>query len=407
MTDALDRAMAQAIEALKHWPARTARLFHHNDADGLSSGAILTQALTRTGYGVERCCLEKPYPPVLEKIFQSQGALLIFADFASRIAPILSRCNQRRNLILILDHHPAQAFTDGSIYNLNPELFGFRGDRDVSASTTCYRFARHLDPANRDLAYLAVTGAVGDGFYSDGRLVALNRMAAEDAVAQGQLEILSPPKSDAYHFRGPVHTGPARKLAAELDVLGGVGFFQGGPEAGIRVCLEGFDDRTRALYEDLAGRKAAIYDTEVGHLRSDALQSTGQIQWFQVDERFDGMGVKMIGDFCRTIRDQSFINPTRYIAGFQPVPDTVPGLGRIEFNAVKVSMRVPVALEARIIKGDMPGLEQLLPEATRAVGGFSDACHSLAAATTIPPGTEVELVETINVLLQEWVAKNV
>ena len=115
----------------------------------------------------------------------------------------------------------------------------------------------------------------------------------------------------------------------------------------------------------------------------------------------------MIGDFCRTIRDRSFIDPTRYIAGFQPVPDTVPGLGRIAFNAVKVSMRVPVALEAHIIGGDMPGLEQLLPEATHAVGGFSDACHSLAAATTIPPGKEGELVETINALLEKWVASKV
>lgn len=405
MTDALDLAMAQAIEALKHWPAGTARLFHHNDADGLSSGAILTRALTRAGYGIERCCLEKPYPPVLETIFQPSDQLLVFTDFASRIAPILSRYNQGRNLILILDHHPAQAITDESIYNLNPELFGFRGDRDVSASTTCYRFAQNLDPANRDLAYLAVTGAVGDGFYSDGRLVALNRLAAEDAVAQRQLEILSTTEGEAYHFRGSAHSGTVSKLAADLDVLGGAGFFQEGPEAGIRVCLEGFDDRTRLLCEDLAAQKDAIYNIEANHLQSGTLQSIGQVQWFHVAERFNGIGVKMIGDFCRTIRDRSFIDSTQYVAGFQPVPDTVPGLGRIKFKAVKVSMRVPVALEARIISGDMPGLEQLLPEATHAVGGFSDACHSLAAATTIPPGKEVELIETINTLLQAWLRK--
>lgn len=406
MTEALDLAMTQAAEALRDWPARTVQLFHHNDADGLSSAAILTRALTRAGYNIERCCLEKPYPPALEKIFQNQGALLIFADFASRIASLLSHYNQGRNLALILDHHPAQAVKDTHIHNLNPELFGFRGDREVSAATTCYRFARCIDIDNRDLAYLAVIGAVGDGFRSDNRLIGLNRLAAEDAVVQGQLEILPLAKGEDYRFRGPVHSCMASRLAADLDVLGGAGFFQGGPEAGIQVCLEGFDDRTRFLCENLAAQKKTIYDAEVGHLQSGTLQSTGQVQWFEVAKRFNGIGVKMIGDFCRTIRDQSFIDPSRYIAGFQPVPDTVPGLGRIGFNAVKVSMRVPAALEARIISGDMPGLEQLLPDATHAVGGFSDACHSLAAATTIPPGKELELVQTINGLLQAWITKS-
>ena len=40
MTDSLDTAMRRAVEALKDWPERTVRLFHHNDADGLSAGAI-------------------------------------------------------------------------------------------------------------------------------------------------------------------------------------------------------------------------------------------------------------------------------------------------------------------------------------------------------------------------------
>jgi hypothetical protein len=245
---------------------------------------------------------------------------------------------------------------------------------------------------------------VGDSFRSGGGLAGLNQMAAEDAVNRGQLEILSTTKGETYQFKGPVHSGPVSKLAADLDVLGGAGFFQGGPEAGIRVCLEGFDDRILRLYEDLASQKTAIYEAEISHLQSGSLQTSGQVQWFRVADRFDGIGVKMIGDFCRTIRDRNFIDPTRYIAGFQPVPDAIPGLGRIELNAVKVSMRVPVALEERIVCGKMPGLDQLLPEATRAVGGFSDACHSLAAATTIPPGKEGELVSAINHVLQEWVA---
>ncbi len=396
MTNSLDNAMGQAIEALHNWPARTVRVFHHNDADGLSAGAILTRALTRAGYGVARVCLEKPYPPVLDKIFETQGAIMIFADFAGQIAPLLSTLNQGRNLVLILDHHPAQPATDPRVHNLDPDLFGYRGDRDVSASTTCYRFAAIMDPVNHDLAHLAVTGAVGDGFYRNGRLAGLNREAVRRAVSAGLLEIHDHAEGECYRFRGGVHGDTVDGLAADLDILGGVGFFKGGPETGVRVCLEGYDDDARRLRAALNRRREAIYRAEIDRLRAGGLKSTGRIHWFHVDGRFDGMGVKMIGNFCGFIRQRDFIAPENYITGFQPVPDMVPGLGTIRFKAVKVSMRVAPALEPSIRDGRMPGLDRLLPEATRAVGGFVDACHSLAAATTIPPGREAQLVEVLD-----------
>jgi hypothetical protein len=144
-----------------------------------------------------------------------------------------------------------------------------------------------------------------------------------------------------------------------------------------------------------------IYAAEIKRLRQGALSITPGVQWFSVQERFDGMGVKMVGDFCRFIREEPFIDPQKYIAGFQPVPNFIPGLGKIDFQAVKVSMRVPCELEKRILSGEAPGLDRLLPEATRRVGGFADACHSLAAATTVPPGKEAQLVGELDKLLEE------
>jgi len=100
-----------------------------------------------------------------------EGCVFVFADFAGRIAPVLSELNKGRNLTLILDHHVAEAATDPNVHNLDPDLYGLKGDRDISASTTCYLFACTLDPANRDMAHIAAVGAVGDGFFVDGRLV--------------------------------------------------------------------------------------------------------------------------------------------------------------------------------------------------------------------------------------------
>ncbi|MDJ0722254.1 MAG: hypothetical protein QNJ04_11510 [Desulfobacterales bacterium] len=396
MKKMLDNVMTQAAKALRGWPSRSVRLFHHNDADGLSSAAILSLALVRADFDVARVCLEKPYPPVLTKIFQERGAVLIFADFAGQIAPSLAALNAGRNLVLILDHHPALPVADPGVHHLNPDLFGFRGDRDASASTTCFRFAQILDPANRDLAYLAVTGAVGDGFYVDGRLAGMNREALASSMEQGQIIVRPRTGGEDYDLQMNAHGGPVKHLAADLDVMGGMGFFQGGPEAAIRVCLKGFDDDARRLRTHLAARREALYRAEVERLQTGGLKVTGRVQWFSVAERFEGIGVKMIGDFCRFIRQREFIDPDGYIAGFQPVPDRVPGLGPIRFDAVKVSMRVPPQLEGRIRDGHMPGLDRLLPEATQAVGGFADACHSLAAATTVPPGSEARLVAALS-----------
>jgi single-stranded-DNA-specific exonuclease len=67
-------AMEQAIDAVRRWPEKTVQVFHHNDADGITSGAILTRAFERQGFKVQRSCLEKPYPAVLKKVFEQEDA---------------------------------------------------------------------------------------------------------------------------------------------------------------------------------------------------------------------------------------------------------------------------------------------------------------------------------------------
>ena len=41
MYDQLILAMEHAAAEVMKWPRKTVNIFHHNDADGLSSGAIL------------------------------------------------------------------------------------------------------------------------------------------------------------------------------------------------------------------------------------------------------------------------------------------------------------------------------------------------------------------------------
>jgi len=392
--------MERAIQEIKQWPEKTIQVFHHNDSDGLTSGAILERALERQGYKVQRYCLEKPYPAVLKKVYEQEGRILIFADFAGRIAPLLSELNKGRNLTLILDHHVAEASTDPRVLNLDPDLFGLKGDRDISASTTCYLFARALDPVNRDMAHIAAVGAVGDGFFVDGALVSQNRDAAMEAVQQGMIEIRKHATGEQYLLttsKGPIN---CIEFGDYLDVLGGVGYYQKGPDMGVRVCLEGVSPESDRMVEELKAIRTKIFNDEIARLQTGAMKQAPHIQWFHVKKRLFPMGVKMIGAFCDAIKDTNLIDPRKYLAGFQVIPDEIPGFDAIKFNQVKISMRVSPYMEGEIRAGRAMGLNVLLPEATNRLGGFSDACHSLTAATTVAIGKEEKLIEEMELILK-------
>lgn len=400
MRNTLMDAMKQAIREVKQWPDKSVQVFHHNDADGLSSGAILTRALERQGFEVQRFCLEKPYPAVLKKIYEQEGRILIFADFAGRIAPLLSELNQGRNLTLILDHHVAEASTDPKVHNLDPDLYGLKGDRDISASTTCYLFAITLDSVNRDMAHIAAVGAVGDGFFVDGQLVSQNREVALEAVQQGLIEIRKHAKGEQYLLTGSKGQIPCTEFGDYLDILGGVGYYQKGPDMGVGVCLEGVTPESDRMVEELKAVRTKIFNEEITRLKAGALKKAPHIQWFHVEKRFFPMGVKMIGAFCDAIKDTNLIDPQKYLAGFQIIPDEIPGFGAIKFNEVKISMRVSPYMEGEIRAGRAMGLNILLPEATTRLGGFSDACHSLTAATTVAIGKEEKLIEEMEKIIE-------
>jgi single-stranded-DNA-specific exonuclease len=393
-------AMEQAIRELKEWPDKTIQVFHHNDADGITSGSILTRAFERLGYQVRRFCLEKPYPAVLKKVFEQEGCIIAFADFAGRIAPMISDLNRGRNLVLILDHHVAAASTDPKVHNLDPDLFGLKGDRDISGSTTCYHFAITLDPVNHDLASIAAIGAVADGFFVDGKLVSQNRDAALEAVQQGKFAIKEIANGEQYWLKNPSGDIPVLEFGDYLDLLGGVGYYHNGPNMGVQACLEGVSPESDKMVEELKVTRKKIFDDEIARLQAGGWKQAPHIQWFNVENRFFPMGVKMIGAFCDAIRETKLIDPNKYLAGFQIIPDEIPGFGAIKFNEVKISMRVSPYMEGEIRAGRTMGLNILLPEATNRLGGFSDACHSLTAATTVSIGKEEQLIQEMEKIIQ-------
>ncbi len=398
MKNELIGAMEKAVDLLLDNPSREISLFHHNDTDGLSSGTILLNAFIETDYEVSRIALEKPYPQVLEKILADSDKVIVFADFAGKIAPLIAALNGGRNLVLIIDHHPAEESGDDSVINLDGDLFGLKGDRDISASATCYLFAGVLLAAHgRKGDYLAsfgVLGAIGDGFLVNGRLSGVNREIMKTAESLNLIRIEENGKGEEYFIVLNGVEYPAADICTALDTLGGVGYYEGGTDLGIHLCQNGITPSVETILKELNDKREKIFSLEIERLRTE-INTTENLQWFNVKERFRPMGVKMIGVFCSTIKNMDFLDETKYLAGFQSIPDEVPGFGNINFNSTKISMRVSNYLTGKIREGAVPGLSSFLPAATLNIGGFADACHGLSAATTVRIGQEDLLIAEI------------
>ena len=169
-------AVNEAVQTLRTLPPGKATLVHHNDADGIASGAILKRAFERAGFQVENLPIERVHPLILPRIHTSDRKLIVYADLGGQAAGIIGRHLQEGTLTLILDHHPPFEVSPANLLHINPELIGIDGDVSSSAATLTFLFARTMSPENDDLAHLAMIGSLGDGQTVNGRLVGLNGM---------------------------------------------------------------------------------------------------------------------------------------------------------------------------------------------------------------------------------------
>ncbi len=395
-------ALRDAFAELKNRGKRVV-LVHHNDADGLSSAAVLYTALSRAGFEVTKIPLERVHPPINARLHDLHaGTPIVYVDLGARAAPMIAEVNRGRSLIVIVDHHLAEEADDPAVFNLSTELFGLSGERDISAATAAWIAAQVLDPGNRDLAYLGVIGAIGDSHERGGKLVGENREALEEAVSRGDVEVTEADGREAYRLTKFGEALDLKPFAKSLTTLGAAGYAMGGPDVAIRAVLEGPSGEYHEKLGELEALKRERFGLMIERLRKGELKKTRYIQWFSVGDRFAPMGVKIVGEFCMEIRDMDFVDPDKYIAGFQNMPSEIPGLGTFDWDLVKISMRVPSPLEERIVRKEMPGLAWLLPEAAKRVGGSIDACHDYAAASLIPRGKEGELVAAMDDLVEGY-----
>jgi single-stranded-DNA-specific exonuclease len=183
-------AKRSAVCATRLMDAEAILVASHVDADGLTSAGIASTALARAQITHEVCFADQLDDTEIAQIAATEYDTVLFTDFGSGQLDIISEHETAGDFTpVIADHHqPASANTE---FHLNPLLEGIDGAAELSGAGATYVLARALPDGaqNRDLAALAVVGAVGDRQLVGGELVGANAAIAQEGVEVGVLEM--------------------------------------------------------------------------------------------------------------------------------------------------------------------------------------------------------------------------
>jgi RecJ-like exonuclease len=382
----------EAIKLINSIKVENALVIYHDDADGISAGAIISMALNRIGLDVKRICLEKLLPEVVREIHSSKRRTHIFyCDIGSPHCDIISQYNNGRNLTIILDHHDPKPSSDPMVLDLNLENFGFKGESDFSGSTCSFLFAKVISNENIDLSYLAITGSleIPEGIKGLNSDVLIEALGSKTILQKN--EKLYAPKINMF----------INDLFSKLQILGSVGYYKGGPELGVKLCLNGEDEEISKVIKDLEGKRRNANKKMLSKLCDEGVKQSKYTQWFDAGNIFSGMGTKTIGTFCSFLSYQRrIIDPNKFIVGFIDMPSKIPEFGEIKEKYVKISVRAPEPLRKKIDDGIMPSAVNILNAAINKYG-VADG-HAYAASAIVVREYKDEIIRKIDSYIDEY-----
>ena len=405
-------ALEKAQEGIGRREFEEIIIVHHNDADGITSGSILNLMFSALGMETKMYCIEKTHPAISEKIHNTEGNLIIYVDLGGLAGEAIRRVDNNRNLVLILDHHPAVRVEDTNTLIIDSELFDVSGDLFISASTLAYLFCHYIIDNSKYIIFdsvirktlrkcvsLAVIGAVGDYHDRSGGVLGYDRFALNQALEQGDAKIEVKGAKERYYITS--FGEYADTIADYLTTLGSVGYYKGYYKLGVDACLNGFKESTIEKANELKKIKEEKFDEKIEEIKKEGMKKSKHMQWINVENDFYPMGVKVIGLFCHLIKDMSFVDDSKFVAGFQDFIPELPEIGKISWHGVKASFRAPASMERKVFSGEIIGFDVTVPEATARVNGFADATHKVAAACLIDKGKEKEFIKEWEKVFEE------
>ncbi|MGD0081387.1 MAG: DHH family phosphoesterase [Methanoregula sp.] len=161
-------------------------IISHIDADGIACEAILSQAVSRQEIRVRSVFVRQLEPLTMPQV-PSDSSLKVFSDLGAGQQNLLEERGLSEREVVIVDHHVSQPC--GRQYTqVNCLPYGYSR---MSAAGVSYLIAKELDPANIDLAKLAVIGNVGDMMAREkcGLVGPAREIIVEDGVRHRSVEV--------------------------------------------------------------------------------------------------------------------------------------------------------------------------------------------------------------------------
>jgi single-stranded-DNA-specific exonuclease len=175
-----------SVDAFRKLDKKPVHIVSHLDSDGLASASILIRAFEREDIPFSVSIVRQLDVSVLDELSREDYPTYFFADLGSGYLSLINEKLPRKN-IFVLDHHKPEDFRP-YFHHVNPQLYGLDGDREISGAGVTYFFAKALNEDNRDMAHIAVVGAIGDIQEKKG-FIGLNSYILDDAVDSGKMEV--------------------------------------------------------------------------------------------------------------------------------------------------------------------------------------------------------------------------
>lgn len=180
------RCVKEKVELFKKLPNKHVRIVSHLDCDGLTAAAIMIKALTREELNFSVSIVKQLDTIILDELSKEEYNCYIFTDLGSGYLSLIEKKLKGKETFVI-DHHKPEEVKN-KIHHINPHSFDIDGGKDISGAGVTYLFAKAVNEQNKDMAHLAIIGAIGDIQEKKG-FTGFNQEILADAVASGKMEV--------------------------------------------------------------------------------------------------------------------------------------------------------------------------------------------------------------------------
>lgn len=423
LVEALSKHVADAI--IEH---DVVRLISHNDADGLSAAGIMCNALFRKGI-LFHATIVSQFDQSSIELVQKSNEPVILCDMGSGQVELTSKIKEA----IIIDHHKPTGKLEH--VHFNPHLVGIDGSSDLCASCGAYMVAREMGP-NSDLAGLALAGATGDKqAMNGGNKFILDEAVANKAVTVKKgLRLGDDPVEELLEYSIDPYldiTGDRDKIKAFLDRLGVKGRLAQLPEEQLTrfssaIILKLIKQGSMPAVDSLIGDCYTLNNEVVPNIYDfvNILNACGKAEKAGLGLSLCMRDASVVDEARTTAREhqQSLIGTVRNVqskiksarnfryvllddsSGTGIIAGTMtrylyPDKPFITFNEIEGKIRVSARGTRKLVDGGLD-LAAAMRDASGSVGGMGGG-HDIASGATIPVGTAMRFIDTVDSIIEK------